>query len=110
MKKIVLISILTLMCSTVFSQATNEVPVAHTPSTLKEADKLPLEGTYQIIAVSEFAIVAISNEILYQIEREREIENDTYIVVRKGVKIKILSTNLINSNDFVPLKKIRYED
>lgn len=95
------------ICGTMFSQS-SESPV--TSSELKLVTKTPVEGTYQIIARNQYSIVNISKEILNQIENKREVENETYIIVDKNVRIKILSANTIKSNGFIPLEKIRYEN
>ena len=87
------------------TEVTNE-PLKEAKYTLSK----PAEGTYQIIAKSEYVLVNISEEIWYKINNERDEINEKFIDVDKNVRIRILPYNTINANGFVPLKKVMYEN
>ena len=101
----------------VIKQATKKQTVAKDaiaiqPSTtrIKQTNPLPQEGTYQIIVNHEDLLVDLSPEILSEVKNKREAENITYLTVNEYVKIKILPYNLIQSEEFVPLKTYHYEN
>lgn len=79
-------------------------------STLKNADQLPLVGTYQIIVDNEDIVTNITEAILLQVKAKRESNTISYIIINDYVKIKILSYKVINSQGFIPLKEFSYEE
>jgi hypothetical protein len=81
-------------------------------TTIKQINQLPLalEGTYQVILSDKDLSTDISPEILSEIERNRDAEEITYLIINEQVKIKILPFSLIRSHEFVPLKTYSYEN
>lgn len=81
-----------------------------TSSVLKQANQLPVEGTYQIEVESESVIVEVTDAVLKQVNYKRHAKDVVYIVVNDYVRIKILPFSVIRSKDFKPVKKYSYEE
>jgi len=110
MKKYSIVLILLVFSSIAFSQdVIEENTLSQTPSFLKGTTELPQEGTYQIIVDNKDIITNITKKTLLTINKKRQAENITYIVINEYVKIKILPYSVIRAKGFVPLKKYSYE-
>ena len=107
MKKIILFSILSLIGLYTKAQSTQ---VQDTTLTEVNLDVLPEDGTYQIIITNDMVYVNITNSLLQTIEQSRNKYTWVYLVVNDYVKILVLPTNYINSDDFIPLETYKYEN
>lgn len=93
-----------------FSQEVVKEQTPYSVGTLKQADELPTEGTYQIILRNKDIVATIADETLFQVNYKREVENETYLIIDENIKIRILPFNVIRANDFMPLTKYSYEN
>lgn len=75
----------------------NNIPSKSSP--LKAA-----KGTYQFIVNNSKAQVAFSEEILIEVEKNRDEKEVKYLQLGSQAKVKILSRSEINSQGFVPIK------
>lgn len=104
MKKCLLLFIC-LLVSVCMLQAQNNA----TPS--KKTDKKAAKGTYQFIVTNTRSQVAFSEEILYEIERNRQEKEVKILQLGSQAKVKILSREEINAPGFIPIKEeIIYSD
>ena len=63
------------------------------------------KGTYQFIVENTKSQVAFSDEILYEVEKNRDDKEIKYLQLGSQAKVKILPRSVINSKDFVPLQE-----
>lgn len=63
------------------------------------------KGTYQFIVDNIKSQVVFSDEILYEVEKNRDEKEIKYLQLGSQAKVKILPRSVINSADFIPIKE-----
>lgn len=99
--------------TTVATGLVDTKPQTAQTTNLRPINLAPKEGTYQIIvqdASSPNVVPIISDEILYQIDSERKPDEEVFLYVNEYVRIKILPYSAIQSNNFQPIEKYKYEN
>ncbi len=71
----------------------------------KDSPKKAAKGTYQFIVNNAKAQVAFSEEILFEVEKNRDDKEVKFLQLGSQAKVKILPRSEINSLDFVPIKE-----
>lgn len=75
-----------------------------TKTLTKDSPQKAAKGTYQFIVNNAKAQVAFSEEILYEVEKNRDDKEVKFLQLGTQAKVKILPRSEINSPGFVPIK------
>jgi hypothetical protein len=64
------------------------------------------EGTYQIQMIDTRSLPSIPLSLIETIEAKRDVSKVIYFQYKQNIRIKILSKEMINKPDFIPLVRI----
>ena len=107
MKKLPLILMLLLSVGTINSYAQEPYSTEHENQELRDKWS-KAKGTFQVQVIGVRLKPQIHISIVYEIERARKKETDTYIEYSENIRIYIPSRSKINQKDFEPLEYITY--
>jgi hypothetical protein len=96
MKKILLALTLLQICQYTQAQSNPETPVARSEKTLEER----MAGTFQVIIEDSQNEIVFTTDILEEIEKRRDDNNEVIYQYSENISIRILPRSVINSSSF----------